>query len=115
MLKTNPYSLIELNLIASLPRETYFQRHGKQNVDWWLWEMRKLQESLVAHRKFMQIDVQMEIMALAVQVERRCRPILNNWFRKQILIRRPYLKDMPTKLKNLVNEKTDRCIRKHSY
>lgn len=77
--------------------------------------MRKLQESLVAHRKLMDFDVQMAIATLALHIERRCRPILNKWFRKVILTKRPYLEEMPTKLKYQVNEKTDRCIRKHSY
>lgn len=77
--------------------------------------MRKLQESLVAHRKYMQLDVQMNIVALFVQIERRCRPILNKFFKAEVLKRYPYLANMPTKLKNRINEKTDRCIRKHSY
>ena len=77
--------------------------------------MRHLQESLVAHRKYMQIDDQMSIVALFVQIQRRCRPTLDKYFRTEVLKRYPYLANMPTKLKNRVNEKTERCIRKHSF
>ena len=109
------YSLIELNLIASLPVETYFRRHGRKNVDEWLWEMKRLQKSISTYNKVMRFDCQMNIVNIVHQIEKRCRPILSNFFIAGLLNKRPYLKNMPVKLKNLVNDKIERCMRKHSY
>lgn len=114
-MRINIYSLIELNLIASLPVETYFRRLGRKNVDEWLWEMKRLQKSLATYNKTIRFDCQMDIVNVIHQIEKRCRPILDNFFRTGLVQKRPYLKNMPVKLKNLVSNKIERCIRKHSY
>jgi len=78
-------------------------------------EMRRLQESVSLYNKSLSLDDQMKIINLVEKIQRRCRPILNKWFAKQLAIKYPFLKKMPVKLKNLARDKTEKTIRKYSY
>lgn len=74
-----------------------------------------LQKSLSYHNKKMSMDDQMRIIAVTMQIERMCRPLIKKHFEKLLIVKYPELKNNARRLDVLSNDKTEKTIKKYSY
>lgn len=114
-MRTQIYSFVELMQISNYSYLQVSCLMKNKSIDEKMKFRRLLQKSLSHYNKRMEINDQMRIIAITMQIERMCRPVIKKHFINLLLVKYPELKHNARRLDLLSNDKTEKTIKKYSF